>query len=59
MSKQEYIKELKQEIAYEKEMIKKGDHVEERNRDIKDIQAELRCVLSGKGEKKRVKLKLI
>ena len=39
----EYIKELKKEIAYAKKMIKKGDHVEERKRDIKDMQYELKC----------------
>ncbi|MBO5843789.1 MAG: hypothetical protein J6Q96_02845 [Bacteroidales bacterium] len=48
MSKQEYIKELKEEIAYEKEMIAKGDHVEERKQEVKDMQAELNAVLSGK-----------
>lgn len=42
MTKQEYIKELKQEIAYAKKMIAKGDHVEERKQEVKDMQAELK-----------------
>lgn len=50
MNKQEYIKELKQEIAYEKRMIAKGDHIEERKRDIKDMADELDAVVSGKRE---------
>lgn len=48
MTKEEYIKELKEEIAYEKEMIKQGDHIEERLREVKAMQAELRDLMSGK-----------
>ena len=51
MTKQEYIKELKEEIVYHKEMIKQGDHIEERKQEVKDMQAELRCVLSGSESK--------
>lgn len=48
MSKQEYIKELKEEIAYANKMIKQGDHVEERKQEVKDMQAELRDLMSRK-----------
>ena len=47
MNKQEYIKELKEEIAYAKKMIDKGDHVEERKQEIKDMQDELHDLMSG------------
>lgn len=47
MNNQEYIKELEEQIAYAKEMIKQGDHVEERKRDIKDMQYDLKIAKEG------------
>ena len=49
MNKQEYIKELKEEIAYEKEMIAKGDHVEERKQEVKDMQYDLKRLCNCAG----------